>query len=117
MQDVYNGFGQLITQYQEHSGSVNTSTSLKVQYGYSIAANDSRLSSETYPNGRVEDYVYNSGIDTNISRATVGTTKDKKALCTFGVAIRDLPHLSKIIRALEGVEGVISVARVQKSES
>ncbi|MBI1862130.1 MAG: bifunctional (p)ppGpp synthetase/guanosine-3',5'-bis(diphosphate) 3'-pyrophosphohydrolase, partial [Deltaproteobacteria bacterium] len=55
-------------------------------------------------------------LDTNISRATVGTTKDKKAVCTFGVAIQDLPHLSKIIRALEGVEGVISVERVQKKD-
>jgi len=70
VQEVYNGFGQLITQYQEHSGSVNTSTSLKVQYGYTTAANGSRLTSMTYPNGRVEDYVYNSGIDTNISRVS-----------------------------------------------
>jgi len=53
VQDVYNGYGQLITQYQEHGGAVNTASSAKVQYGYSqpTGANYSRLSSETYPNG------------------------------------------------------------------
>lgn len=56
-------------------------------------------------------------LNTNISRATVGTTKDKKAVCNFAVAIQDLGHLSKIISALEGVEGVISVQRVQKKET
>jgi len=35
VQRVYNGLGQLITEYQSHSGAVNTSTSPKVQYGYS----------------------------------------------------------------------------------
>ena len=72
VQDQYNGYGQLIKQYQEMSGAVNTGTSASVQYGYSqpTAANYSRLSSMTYPNGRVLDYGYNSGIDTTISRAS-----------------------------------------------
>jgi YD repeat-containing protein len=49
---------------------VNTGTSLKVQYGYSqpAGANYSRLGSMTYPNGRVLDYVYNAGVDSDISR-------------------------------------------------
>ena len=34
---VYDDFGQLITEYQEHGGAVNTSTSLKVQYAYATA--------------------------------------------------------------------------------
>jgi hypothetical protein len=34
VQFVYNSFGQLVTDYQEHGGAVNTSTSLNVQYGY-----------------------------------------------------------------------------------
>lgn len=68
MQEAYNGFGQLTTQYQEHSGSVNTSTSLKVQYAYASGTNYSRLSSMTYPNGRVLDYLYSSGLNSDISR-------------------------------------------------
>ena len=40
-------------EYQEHSGSVNTSTSLKVQYSYTLGTtgNFSRLTSMTYPMG------------------------------------------------------------------
>src|SRR5665213_3691092 len=34
VEDVYNGFGQLTTQYQEHNGAVNTTTSADVQYAY-----------------------------------------------------------------------------------
>jgi RHS repeat-associated protein len=69
IQNVYNGFGDLITQYQEHSGSVNTSTSQKVQYSYAEGSgNTDRLTSMTYPNGRVLDYGYSTGIDANISR-------------------------------------------------
>jgi YD repeat-containing protein len=72
VQDVYNGYGQLLTQYQEHSGSVSTGSSLNVQYAYSqpSGANYSRLSSETYPNGRQLDFVYNSGVDSDISRVS-----------------------------------------------
>src|SRR5262249_61953167 len=56
VQQVYNGLGQLITEYQSHSGAVNTSPTPKVQYAYSemaSGANHSRLTSITYPNGRV----------------------------------------------------------------
>jgi YD repeat-containing protein len=51
---------------------VNTGSSLKVQYGYSqpTGANYSRLSTMTYPNGRVLDYVYNTGLDSDISRVS-----------------------------------------------
>ncbi len=73
VQDGYNGLGQLTTEYQEHSGAVNTSTSPKVQYAYTEMAsgqNNSRLTRMTYPNGRAIDYVYNSGIDTAISRVS-----------------------------------------------
>jgi len=35
VQQVFNGLGQLITEYQAHSGAVNTSTTPKVQYAYS----------------------------------------------------------------------------------
>lgn len=52
----------------------------------------------------------------NISRAQIGTTKDKKAVCIFSVSINDLSHLRRIISTLEGVPGVISVTRVQRTQ-
>jgi YD repeat-containing protein len=71
VQDVFNGLGQLTGEYQSHSGAVNTSTTPEVQYGYTLMAgggNNSRLTSITYPNGRVVSYNYNSGLDSSISR-------------------------------------------------
>jgi RHS repeat-associated protein len=69
IQNVYDGFGDLVTQYQEHSGAVNTSTSAKVQFSFAEGSgNTDRLTSMTYPNGRILDYGYSTGIDANISR-------------------------------------------------
>jgi RHS repeat-associated protein len=71
VQDVFNGLGQLTTEYQSHSGAVNTSTTPNVQYAYSEmsgGANNSRLVSMTYPNGRVLTFNYNTGVDSAISR-------------------------------------------------
>jgi len=73
VQRAYNGLGQLIAEYQAHSGAVNTSTTPKVQYAYSEmagGANHSRLVSMTYPNGRVITYDYGTvvGLDDRISR-------------------------------------------------
>jgi GTP pyrophosphokinase len=53
----------------------------------------------------------------NIKSARIGTTKDKKALCIFSIQISDLGSLRKVISTLEGVDGVISVTRVQKKET
>jgi hypothetical protein len=64
VQRAFNGLGQLITEYQSHSGAVNTGTTPKVQYTYSEmagGANHSRLTSITYPNGKVLTYNYASG--------------------------------------------------------
>lgn len=70
MQENYNGYGQLIGQYQAVSGAVNTTSTSVTQYTYSqpSGANYSRLTQMIYPNGRVLDYVYNSGLDSDISR-------------------------------------------------
>jgi RHS repeat-associated protein len=73
VQQVYNGLGQLITEYQSHAGAVNTSTTANVQYAYSFVStsggpNHSRLVSMTYPNGRVLYDNYNAGVDGLISR-------------------------------------------------
>jgi YD repeat-containing protein len=71
VEEVYNGLGQLIGEYQSHSGAVNTSTTPEVQYSYaslSGSSSDGRPTGMTYPNGRQLDYVYNTGLDSNISR-------------------------------------------------
>lgn len=71
VQREFNGLGQLTKEYQSHSGAVNTSTSPKVIYAYTemaSSANHSRLTSMTYPNGRVIGYNYASGLDAGISR-------------------------------------------------
>jgi RHS repeat-associated protein len=71
VEDLYNGLGQLTTEYQSHAGGVNPNSTPSVQYAYTLmagGANNSRLTSITYPNGRVIAYNYNTGLDSNISR-------------------------------------------------
>jgi YD repeat-containing protein len=69
VQNVYNSFGQLKEQYQEHSGSVNTGTTPKVEYAYADgSANTTRPTSMTYPNGRVLDYLYDDTHADKLSR-------------------------------------------------
>src|SRR5262249_15322799 len=73
VQRAFNGLGQLTNEWQSHSGWVNTSTTPQVQYGWNLmagGANNNRLVSMTYPNGRVLNYNYNAGVDTSISRLT-----------------------------------------------
>jgi RHS repeat-associated protein len=63
VQRAYNGLGQLTQEWQSHSGAVNTNTTPSVQYGYTLmagGANHSRLTSMTYPNGKVLNYNYGS---------------------------------------------------------
>jgi hypothetical protein len=64
------GYRQLTSEYQNNAAAVNTSTTPKVQYGYSqpTGANYSRQATLTYPDARVVDYHYDTGIDTTISR-------------------------------------------------
>jgi RHS repeat-associated protein len=69
-EDVYNGLGQLTGEYQSVSGAVTVGTTPEVQYGYSNLGLGSRLTSMTYPNGRVLDYAYASGIDYYIGRVS-----------------------------------------------
>jgi RHS repeat-associated protein len=71
VQRSFNGLRQLTQEWQSHSGAVNTSTTPSVQYGWSLmsgGANHSRLTSITYPNGKVLNYNYNTGLDDSISR-------------------------------------------------
>ena len=102
VQDAYNGYGQLVTQYQEHSGAVNTATSLKVQYVYSqpTGANFSRMTAMIYPNGRQLDDVYNSGLDTTISRVS-GLSDDSGSAAGNDQSLTYL-GLNTIVQALDG---------------
>jgi RHS repeat-associated protein len=73
VQRKFNGLGQLVQEWQSHSGAVNTSTTPSVQYGWSLmsgGANHSRMISITYPNGKVLTYNYASGLNDSISRLT-----------------------------------------------
>jgi len=77
VKQVYNGLGQLLTEYQAPSGSVTGSTR-SVQYGYSFVgpsgfSYDSRLTTITYPSvttPRIVDYIYNGGVDDHIGRVS-----------------------------------------------
>jgi hypothetical protein len=67
--NVYNNFGQLIAQYQEHDGEVDTGTTPVVLYAYEDGSeNTIRQVSMTYPNGRVLEYLYDDDAANNLSR-------------------------------------------------
>lgn len=71
VQHTYNTFSLLTTEYQSHSGAVNTGTSPKVQYAYTDgSANHTRLTSITYPAGKVVTYDYSATDDDLLSRVT-----------------------------------------------
>jgi RHS repeat-associated protein len=69
---AYNGFGQLTSEWQAHTGLVSTATTPRVQYAYSqaLGGNHSRLTRTTYPSGYAVDYAYAAGIDSAVSRPT-----------------------------------------------
>lgn len=70
-QFAYNSFGQLTTDYQSHSGAVNTGTTAKVQYAYADgSANMIRPTSMTYPNSRsiTSNYGSSGGMNDVLSR-------------------------------------------------
>ena len=95
IQRGYNGLGQLTTEFQATNGSVSTTTTPKVQYAYSempSGANHSRLTSITYPNGRVMSYQYATGLNNNISRLSSivdgTTTLESYDYLGFGTVVR-----------------------------
>lgn len=66
---VFNGFGWITAEYQEHAGAVVRATSPKVQYDYAMANGGGRLLKMTYPTeSRFLVYQYGAGINDNISR-------------------------------------------------
>lgn len=48
----------------------------------------------------------------NIHNAQIRTTKDKKAICVFDVAVRDTSQLSQVMQDLQKINGIIGVTRV-----
>ncbi|QGQ25646.1 hypothetical protein F1728_24495 [Gimesia benthica] len=76
---AYNDFGQLITDYQSHSGAVNTSTTPKVQYEFANGSDNTiRPTTLTYPDGRILTYNYGASdkIDNAISRVAALVDND-----------------------------------------
>lgn len=66
IENVYNNFRQLMTQFQENGGAVNTSTSPKVGYAYADgSSNTIRPTKITYPDGRELNYDYGTANGTN----------------------------------------------------
>jgi GTP pyrophosphokinase len=49
----------------------------------------------------------------NITNATLNTTENRRAICTFAVEIKDLNHLRKIIASLEKIKGMVTVERLK----
>ena len=77
VQFAYDDFGQLVTEYHEHGGAVNTSTSLKVGYSYADgSSNTIRLTKMTYPDGRGLNYDYGSSGSTDDALSRVASLID-----------------------------------------
>jgi RHS repeat-associated protein len=77
VQFAYNSFAQVVNEYQSHSGAVNTSTTPNVAYAYaSGSANQIRMTSMTYPNGRALNYNFGVGGQTNDLLSRVGSLID-----------------------------------------
>ena len=77
VQFAYDDFGQLVTEYQEHGGAVNTSTSLKVGYSYADgSSNTIRMTKMTYPDGRELNYDYGSSGSTDDALSRVASLID-----------------------------------------
>ena len=71
VQLVYNAFSQLVSDYQEHEGAVNTATSPSVGYTYADgSAGTIRRTGVVYPNARVIGYNYAAGADDAFNRVT-----------------------------------------------
>jgi len=117
LQRAYNGVGQLAAEYQEHGGAVNTSTSPKVQYGYTSLSTSSlsRPTSLTYPNGRVIEYLYDSGLDASISRISFET--DLPTGLTHPIERYSYLGLATIVKETHGQSGVDMTYIKQSGES
>jgi YD repeat-containing protein len=85
VQYVYNGFGQLVTEYQSHSGAVNTSTSPKVQYAYANGSSGyARRTSMTSPDSTLIGYGYgSSGASSDVLNRIEQITNGSTVLASY----------------------------------
>ena len=67
-EDVYNGLGQLTRRIPVRQRHRQRGHHARSSIWLQQPVSGSRLASMTYPNGRVLDYVYNSGLDSDIGR-------------------------------------------------
>ena len=114
VEQFYNGFGQVTTEYQEHSGMVAGGSSASVQYGYDQSSNDSRLSTMTYVNGRILHFGYSSGLDSSVSR--VSFLADDNGSGGIGTHLEDYSYLGDdtIVKEEHGQTG-IDLSYIQQS--
>ena len=106
---VYNGFRQLITEYQEHTGAVNTSSSANVQYLYADGSDNTiRLRGIVYPNGTTLTLSYGTTGDTNdlLSRVesliwTIGDSTGPVAEYAYLGLVRGAGGVSRAGRAVQ----------------
>jgi GTP pyrophosphokinase len=54
-----------------------------------------------------------SATEANITHAEVSTGEDREATLNFTIDIKDVEHLNRIIKNIEGINGVIDVKRVK----
>lgn len=54
-----------------------------------------------------------SECEANISRAEITTREDRKAVLDFVIEVSDTQHLSRVLKAIESVEGVITARRIR----
>jgi GTP pyrophosphokinase len=54
-----------------------------------------------------------TAMDVDIRRAMVVTTKDERAVCDFEIAVKDVHHLTRVIKSITRINNVISVVRVK----
>jgi RHS repeat-associated protein len=84
VQMAYNTFQQLQTDYQAHSGAVNTSTTPNVAYAYADGSDNTvRPESITYPNGRVLNYGYGTTDSIDDLRDRVTGLSDSESLVSY----------------------------------
>jgi guanosine-3',5'-bis(diphosphate) 3'-pyrophosphohydrolase len=54
-----------------------------------------------------------SAVETNISHAEVTVNEKKEALLSFTIDVRDVEHLTRVIKNIEAINGVMEVRRVK----
>lgn len=83
VQFAYNDFSQLTTDYQSNSGSVNTLTTPKVQYGFANGSDNTiRPTTLTYPDSRVLTYNYGTTNDVDDALSRVAALVDDNIAST-----------------------------------